>query len=225
MIKVYSHIDFNNVMKSKGIDDSNVENENDSIFISITNRNGEIEHWFKENHKNVINLDFDDISSDNEELKTISDKQAESLMFFIDDNLSKNKDDIDVYIHCLAGMSRSRAVAEYIKRHYDVGYDKRERDLYYNYLNHDVLNRLERKYRDYIMEYIDKNKNIQKVVVEIKPYSETIPPKRGKKREKTFLAEVLTYEKNHAKWTAAKKFCEENNMKFIVLTEFELGIK
>ena len=150
MIKVYSQIDFNNVMKSNGIDDSNVENEKDSIFISITNRNGEIEHWFKENHKNVINLDFDDTSSDNEELRTISDKQAESLMFFIDDNLSKSKDDIDVYIHCLAGMSRSRAVAEYINRHYDVVYDKRERDLYYNYLNHEVLNRLERKYRDYI---------------------------------------------------------------------------
>ena len=150
MIKVYSQIDFNNEMKSKGIYDSNVENEKDSIFISITNRNGEIEHWFKENHKNVINLDFDDTSSDNEELMTISDKQAESLMFFIDDNLSKSKDDIDVYIHCLAGMSRSRAVAEYIKRHYDVVYDKIERDLYYNYLNHEVLNRLERKYRDYI---------------------------------------------------------------------------
>ena len=99
MIKVYSQIDFNNVMKSNGIDDSNVENEKDSIFISITNRNGEIEHWFKENHKNVINLDFDDTSSDNEELRTISDKQAESLMFFIDDNLSKSKDDIDVYIN------------------------------------------------------------------------------------------------------------------------------
>ena len=150
MIKVYSQIDFNNVMKSNGIDDSNVENEKDSIFISITNRNGEMEHWFKENHKNVINLDFDDTSSDNEELRTISDKQAESLMFFIDDNLSKSTEDVDVYIHCLAGMSRSRAVAEYIKRHYDVGYDKIERDLYYNYLNHEVLNRLERKYRDYI---------------------------------------------------------------------------
>lgn len=150
MIKVYSQIDFNNAMKSNGIDDSNVENEKDSIFISITNRNGEMEHWFKENHKNVINLDFDDTSSDNEELRTISDKQAESLMFFIDDNLSKNTEDIDVYIHCLAGMSRSRAVAEYIKRHYDVVYDKIERDLYYNYLNHEVLNRLERKYRDYI---------------------------------------------------------------------------
>ena len=150
MIKVYSQIDFNNVMKSKGIDDSNVENEKDSIFISITNRNGEIEHWFKENHKNVINLDFDDTSSDNEELRTISDKQAESLMFFIDDNLSKSTEDVDVYIHCLAGMSRSRAVAEYIKRHYDVVYDKIERELYYNYLNHEVLNRLERKYRDYI---------------------------------------------------------------------------
>lgn len=150
MIKVYSQIDFNNAMKSKGIDDSNVENEKGSIFISITNRNGEMEHWFKENHKNVINLDFDDASSDNEELRTISDKQAESLMFFIDDNLSKNTEDVDVYIHCLAGMSRSRAVAEYINRHYDVVYDKRERDLYYNYLNHEVLNRLERKYRDYI---------------------------------------------------------------------------
>ena len=71
MIKVYSQIDFNNVMKSKGIDDSNVENEKDSIFISITNRNGEIEHWFKDNHKNVITLDFDNTSNENKDFMTI----------------------------------------------------------------------------------------------------------------------------------------------------------
>ena len=78
---------------------------------------------------------------------------------------------------------------------------------------------------DYIMEYKDKNNTIKKVVVEIKPYCETIPPKRGKKKEKTFINEILTYEKNRAKWVAAKQFCEENNMRFIVLTEHELGIK
>jgi hypothetical protein len=51
------------------------------------------------------------------------------------------------------------------------------------------------------------------------------PKKTGKKSDKTFLNEVLTYEKNKAKWNAAKKWCQDKGLSFMILTEYELGLK
>ena len=53
-----------------------------------------------------------------------------------------------------------------------------------------------------------------KYLVEIKPYSQTIEPKT--------TYDALTYKINKSKWQAANKFCQENNMKFIILTEKQL---
>ena len=34
----------------------------------------------------------------------------------------------------------------------------------------------------------------------------------------------LTYAKNRAKWSAAEDFCEDRQMKFLILTEEHLGV-
>jgi len=60
------------------------------------------------------------------------------------------------------------------------------------------------------------------LLVEIKPSSQTVPPKRKK------LTEALTYMKNTSKWKYARKFCEERGYEFQIWTENELeamGIK
>lgn len=88
-----------------------------------------------------------------------------------------------------------------------------------------IDNKMHRYFPDFIMEFKDKNDNVQTVLVEIKPYKECIAPKKGRKKEQTYINEVLTYEKNMAKWAAAKAWCQDRNMKFVVLTEYELGIK
>ena len=44
-------------------------------------------------------------------------------------------------------------------------------------------------------------------------------------RQAAWKKEVLTYLKNRAKWEAAEDFCEDRQMKFIILTEDHLGIK
>lgn len=61
-------------------------------------------------------------------------------------------------------------------------------------------------------------------LIEIKPFHQTVEPKKGKKKDRTFFNEVCTYGINQAKWKAARKFCEENGYEFKILTEYELGL-
>jgi len=75
---------------------------------------------------------------------------------------------------------------------------------------------------DFTMTVKDKNNNIQKYYVEVKPFKETTQPIKGKKKEQTFLIESLTFARNISKWKAAKIFAEKKGAKFIVLTEKDL---
>lgn len=81
-------------------------------------------------------------------------------------------------------------------------------------------------YIDFYLKLRTPDGKIIKYLVEIKPYSQTLPPqnKTGKRKKSSLLYESMTYLKNQAKWAAARKFAEDYGMKFIVLTEKELGI-
>jgi hypothetical protein len=72
---------------------------------------------------------------------------------------------------------------------------------------------------------IKTKEGIKRFIVEIKPEKQTKPPKQGRKKTKTFIQESLTYEKNVSKWSQAEKFCKDNDMTFMVISEKELGIK
>jgi len=91
---------------------------------------------------------------------------------------------------------------------------------------YDPTTRKVRKYfPDFIMKVKESNGSIKKYIIEIKPKNQTIPPvKTPKKRNKTFITEALTYEKNIAKWKAAKEFCDDRMIEFKIITEVELGI-
>lgn len=67
--------------------------------------------------------------------------------------------------------------------------------------------------------------NGKRYVIEIKPHYQCIQPVKGKKKDKTYLAECATYAVNQSKWKAAKIFFNKQNIEFIVLTEYDLGIK
>lgn len=58
--------------------------------------------------------------------------------------------------------------------------------------------------------------NNQKFFIEIKPYSQTIPPKNPSEYA------YLTYKVNEAKWKAAEKYCSVKGWKFVILTEKDL---
>lgn len=76
------------------------------------------------------------------------------------------------------------------------------------------FSRLENKECNYYPDYIIENKKGNKVIVEVKPYQQTVKPDMT---DNIWLKEQWV--KNLDKWAAAKEFAEKNNMKFIIVTE------
>jgi hypothetical protein len=83
-------------------------------------------------------------------------------------------------------------------------------------------NRLHRYFVDMRIAIKDSNGNVNHFLVEIKPFNQTIPPKYNGRNSQRYNQELETFIKNQSKWKAARKYAEERNMKFIVLTENEL---
>ena len=89
-----------------------------------------------------------------------------------------------------------------------------------------TTNRVRRYFPDFFIKYKDKDSNIRRSVIEVKPMRETLQPKATKgKSRKTMINESMTYVKNQAKWKAAKEFCADRKLEFKIMTEKELGIR
>lgn len=84
-----------------------------------------------------------------------------------------------------------------------------------------VDNSMHRYYPDFLFE-VKTNSLVETFVVEIKPDKQTREPLRGTKSNKTFITEVLQFEINRSKWDSAKKFCDKQGWKFLILTENNL---
>lgn len=157
-LKVLSHYLFDEDMKEMNLSDNNVEDVN-MAFISIIGTEeclkyyldeSNTRHYFKD-HPNVLNLDFDDISTDvnydGHIFKTMSMEQAEKTVDFIEKIIHSGVECIEG--HCRAGMSRSRAIFEFIYRlcndkGIEVEYE--DRNDYTTILNQGVLRRLNHAY-------------------------------------------------------------------------------
>lgn len=74
--------------------------------------------------------------------------------------------------------------------------------------------RLDQKQCNYYPDYILENQKGHKVIVEVKPYNQTIKPDAN---DTIWLKQQWI--KNNDKWNAAKAFAEKNGMKFIIVTE------
>ena len=82
-----------------------------------------------------------------------------------------------------------------------------------------VDGRKRRYFPDMYVEYVDGRKEL----IEIKPLSQCLPPKANAKRSRRkMLNEIVTYERNQAKWAYAKEWCKQRGIQFKVLTEREL---
>lgn len=88
-----------------------------------------------------------------------------------------------------------------------------------------VDKKIHRYFVDFYIKIKDKNGNLNKYLIEIKPERFTKPPDISKKKTKNFINEVFQYGVNEAKWKAAFEFCQDRNMKFMILTEKDLGLK
>lgn len=84
------------------------------------------------------------------------------------------------------------------------------------------------KIHRYFLDLWFQTKDKKTYIVEIKPKSQTIPPKAPKRKSKRYLTESLTYIKNQSKWKAASEFAKDNGWHFEIWTEDtlrQLGIK
>lgn len=78
--------------------------------------------------------------------------------------------------------------------------------------------KIHKYYIDFYVKVRNKNNEIKVYLIEVKPHNQTLPPKKKRNTQK-YLKEINTYMINLAKWEAAKKFAEKNNVEFLVLTE------
>jgi hypothetical protein len=84
---------------------------------------------------------------------------------------------------------------------------------------------IHRYFIDFYAEITSEDNTVRKILIEVKPKAQTMPPKEPKKKTKSFVQSCITYAVNQAKWESAKKFAEINNMEFVIMTEVELNIK
>lgn len=157
-ITVLSHYLFDELMADLGFSDDNIESKNVAAISVIGTPEcleyyldeGNTKHYFGD-HPNVLNLDFDDIEDDvmydGHHFKAMSMKQAEDAVDFIERVISSWPDDI--FIHCRAGMSRSRAFGEFIYRYckeHNIEVEYKDRDDYTTMYNYGVMIRLNHAY-------------------------------------------------------------------------------
>ena len=82
-----------------------------------------------------------------------------------------------------------------------------------------------RYFPDLFITKREKNNTERKMVIEIKPHSQTQKPKirTTRKANKRMLEESITYAVNTAKWGYAREFCRKRGMEFRIMTEKEIG--
>lgn len=117
---------FEQILKHRSFaNDTNVhELSRHTCFICIHDTVTSEKPYFKKDHSNVLNLWFDDVEFEFDDLKgqkavPMSQEQAKQILDFIRHN--KNNGVKECMIHCTAGVSRSVAVKHFIDMYFSTG--------------------------------------------------------------------------------------------------------
>lgn len=86
-----------------------------------------------------------------------------------------------------------------------------------------IDNSSHRYFCDFLAKMKLRDGNQKTFLIEVKPHKERFPPTT--KNKKQFLVEMQTYLVNQAKWKAAEEFCNQKGINFLVLDEYDIGIK
>ena len=87
-----------------------------------------------------------------------------------------------------------------------------------------VDNQIHRYFVDFYVKIQDRNGQVHRYLVEIKPAKFTQPPVKPGRVTRRYVEEVMTWGVNQSKWKNASEFCENRGWKFQILTENDLGI-
>ena len=87
-----------------------------------------------------------------------------------------------------------------------------------------LTGKIHRYFVDLYAKIQNKNGEVKKYLIEIKPYSQTFPPKSSR-NTKGLLKRQAEYVKNRAKWDSAEQYSKQKGMIFTILTEKHLLTK
>lgn len=85
--------------------------------------------------------------------------------------------------------------------------------------------KLHRYFPDFYVKRKNREGVVESIIIEVKPYAQTLEPKVQSNITKRYIQEVHTYGINKSKWTQAQEYCKDRGWKFMIFTEHELGIK
>jgi len=87
-----------------------------------------------------------------------------------------------------------------------------------------VDRRLHTYWPDFLVKMKLKNGQIVTRLIEIKPHKQTTKPinKRKGKPSKRMITEHATWLINEAKWRAAREWCDDRKIEFVIVTEKDL---
>lgn len=87
------------------------------------------------------------------------------------------------------------------------------------------------KISNYYLDFMIQTKDKKIWLIEIKPFIQTIPPKKPRsnsknpnKANKNYIKSIETYAVNKAKWEATEILCKEKGWFFKIITEKELNL-
>ena len=86
-----------------------------------------------------------------------------------------------------------------------------------------VDNKMHRYFPDIWGKFLGTDGRTKVILIEIKPYAQSIEPEIKKRITKRYITEVCTYAINQAKWKAAREFCMDRKWEFMVLTEKDIN--
>tara|TARA_X000000368_G_scaffold332954_1_gene270230 strand:- start:32349 stop:32777 length:429 start_codon:yes stop_codon:yes gene_type:complete len=83
---------------------------------------------------------------------------------------------------------------------------------------------IDNKWHRYFPDFIVRTKQGKKLLIEIKPSRQCVPPKKPTGRKtRSYMRESFEYIRNKAKWQAATKYCKDNGAEFKIITEKDLS--
>ena len=86
-------------------------------------------------------------------------------------------------------------------------------------------NTIHKYFIDFNVTIRETNGKLTKYLIEIKPYSQTRPPKLTKRTNpESYKKRMMEYIRNCCKWKAASALAEKMGIKFLVITEKNLNV-
>lgn len=82
-----------------------------------------------------------------------------------------------------------------------------------------------RYFPDFVVKTRQKDGSVKTLMIEVKPYQQTVEPRKRKRITRQYITEVTTWATNSGKWAAAREYCADKGWDFQLVTEKELNIK